>query len=83
MIKRLYELVTGNPWITSRSLTDDGILTLGAQYADEWATLTDSELMSMTTTEAIAWAEGRRVRRNAGVTTGRASAGLAAAAARW
>lgn len=54
MIKQLYEAITGTPWTTVV-----GGPMLAADYP-EWLELTDAELMTMTTAEAIAWAHQRR-----------------------
>jgi len=63
MIKRLYEKVTGTPWTTERSLSGDGMVPLGALYAEELATLTDSELLRLTPVEAIEYAGVLRTQR--------------------
>lgn len=59
MIKRIYEAVTGTPWTTGRSATADFGPTLATRYP-EWAQLTDHQLLSMTTEQAIAWALAQR-----------------------
>lgn len=59
MIKRVFELVTGTPWTTGRSATQEYGPTVAARYP-ELAALTDSELMRLTPAQAIAY--GRAVR---------------------
>jgi len=60
MIKWLYEKVTGTPWTTVRSCTQEFGPTPGARYEAELAGLTDRELCAMTPKTAIAYAEAMR-----------------------
>jgi hypothetical protein len=46
MIPRLYELLTGHPWTTVRSMTAEFGPPLAAVYATELAAYTDAELIA-------------------------------------
>jgi len=59
VIKRLYEKITGTPWTTGRSASVDFGPTIAARYP-ELVTLTDTQLMNLTPTKAIAYAQARR-----------------------
>ncbi|MFC7246044.1 hypothetical protein ACFQO7_26505 [Catellatospora aurea] len=60
MIPQIYEALTGKPWMTTTlDVTTDVGPTIRARYPELFA-LTDLELMAMTPTEAIDYAETMR-----------------------
>lgn len=54
MIRRLWELVTGRPWTTTRSATAEYGPPPGAVFADQLAAYTDAELVARPTADILA-----------------------------
>jgi hypothetical protein len=54
MIRRLYEMVTGNPWTTTTSATEQFGPPPGAVYAAELSRYTDAELIAADRDELLA-----------------------------
>lgn len=67
MIRRLYELVTGTPWTTTRSAAEEFGPTVATRYAAELVTLTDDELIRYDRRAVVEYARAVRLLRDAGM----------------
>jgi len=63
LIKWLYEKVTGTPWTTVRSCTQEFGPTPGARYEAELRMLSDKQLMELTPGSAVRFGEAVRAAR--------------------